>query len=146
MTTERKAVLPSDFTSEYQREVCKIGQGAACCRYLTAGAGGFECAKRGSLSLRLEIDSRVERMTAQGDNCDGCYQPQRAHVLLKEHHGHPAGTIIYHATGYDYGMASDDTRMTGVEHTSMTLEPSGDYPTFTVPYRDIGPAPAEAAA
>ena len=44
-----------------------------------------------------------------------------------------AGTSVYSARGYDYGLASDDTRMTGVEHTSVTLDPNGDYPVFTIP-------------
>lgn len=48
-----------------------------------------------------------------------------------------AGTIVYAGRGYDYGLASDDTRATGIEHVSVTLKRSGDYPTFTVPLRDL---------
>lgn len=53
------------------KDVCKIGQGAECCRYLVTGANGFECAKL--TSLRLTIDNRVEQgtFTARGDNCPG---------------------------------------------------------------------------
>jgi len=47
------------------------------------------------------------------------------------------GTIVYAGRGYDYGLASDDTRATGIEHVSVTLKRSGDYPTFTVPLRDL---------
>lgn len=47
-------------------------------------------------------------------------------------HGHAAGTIVYPCKGSDYGCASDDTRHYGVEHRSMTLDPDGDYPFFTV--------------
>lgn len=46
--------------------------------------------------------------------------------------GHPVGTIVYRLRGYDYGLASDDTRMTGIEHVSVTLSPEGDYPSFTI--------------
>ncbi len=46
--------------------------------------------------------------------------------------GHPVGTICYNQAGHDYGLASDDTRMTGHRHVSMTLKPDGDYPTFTI--------------
>lgn len=49
--------------------VCKIGQGAACCRYLTCGAGGFECGKLNG--LKQAIDIRVATMTAKSDNCEG---------------------------------------------------------------------------
>ena len=57
------------LTREYVLETCKLGQGAACCRYLVAGAEGFECAKLGS--LRAGIDRRVGIMVAKGDNCEG---------------------------------------------------------------------------
>lgn len=52
-------------------EVCRIGQGNACCRYLTVGPKGFECAK--NTNLKSLFDSRVAEntMVAQGDNCDG---------------------------------------------------------------------------
>lgn len=51
--------------------ICLIGKGSACCRYLTMGAGGFECAKH--TNLRDTIDRRVEAgsFTARGDNCKG---------------------------------------------------------------------------
>lgn len=52
-----------------------------------------------------------------------------------------AGSIVYSLRGYDYGLASDDTRMTGVEHVSVTLNADGDYPSFTIPRADIEPAP-----
>ncbi len=52
------------------KEVCKIGQGKDCCRYLTMGPNGFECAKL-NLGLMLTIDARVESMNAKGDNCEG---------------------------------------------------------------------------
>ena len=53
------------------KEACKIGQGNACCRYLTVGPDGFECAK--NTSLKCLLDRRVQKnlIVAQGDNCDG---------------------------------------------------------------------------
>lgn len=47
---------------------CKMGQGAACCKYLVM-AGGFACAKPST--LKFTIDARGDSMTAQGDNCPG---------------------------------------------------------------------------
>jgi len=43
------------------------------------------------------------------------------------------GTTVYDCRGYDYGTASLDTRMSGIEHMSVTLDPEGGYPFFTVP-------------
>ena len=51
-------------------EVCKIGCGALCCRYLMMGPTGFECGKLNS-AIRNTIDAQVDDMTAKGDNCGG---------------------------------------------------------------------------
>lgn len=55
----------------YLQTTCKVGQRAACCRYIVAGAGGITCAKL--TGLRKTIDDRVAAgtFTAQGDNCEG---------------------------------------------------------------------------
>jgi hypothetical protein len=50
-----------------------------------------------------------------------------------------AGSIVFRQSGYDYGLASDDTRTTGVKHISVTLKRSGDYPGFTIPLCDLEP-------
>jgi len=61
--------LPVD--DAHAKTVCKIGQGAACCRYLAMGGNGWSCEK-GS-NLRYHLDARVAQgtMNARGDNCDG---------------------------------------------------------------------------
>lgn len=123
------------FDDDYRDTTCKIGQGAECCRYLTVGAGGWSCAK--PTAMRHAIDNRLKDIKAKGDNCDGVYRPQPAFKLLRARFEVPEGATIYKATGYDYGLASDDARFTGVPHTSMTLNPSGDYPSFTVPNTDF---------
>lgn len=48
-----------------------------------------------------------------------------------------AGMIVYRCKGWDYGMANDDTRLTGIEHISVTLDAGGGYPFFTIPKRDL---------
>jgi hypothetical protein len=53
--------------------------------------------------------------------------------LLMPRFGRPVGTQVYHFMKYDYGCANDDTRATGVEHISVSENPQGDYPFFTVP-------------
>jgi 5-methylcytosine-specific restriction endonuclease McrA len=52
-------------------DVCKIGQGAACCKYLLAGAEGFECAKVEPGWKNVVDKAWNETKSAQGDNCDG---------------------------------------------------------------------------
>jgi hypothetical protein len=49
-----------------------------------------------------------------------------------------AGTIVYVASGWDYGLASDDEYATGHPHTSVTLNADGSLPSFTVPDYDLG--------
>jgi len=55
-----------------------------------------------------------------------------------------AGATVYDCKGWDYGCSNDDTRGTGIEHTSVTLDPDGNYPFFTVPVRDLEKLPVEA--
>lgn len=47
------------------------------------------------------------------------------------------GSIVYSFAKCDYGLASDDTRHTGIEHISVTFNEKGDYPSFTHPLRDL---------
>ena len=56
---------------EHVKDVCKIGQGHKCCRYLACGAKGFECLKH--TSMRQLLDARGNSMTARADNCKGVY-------------------------------------------------------------------------
>lgn len=51
--------------------VCRIGHGAACCRYLTCSARGFECQKHSDLRALLDARVAAGQMTSRGDNCDG---------------------------------------------------------------------------
>lgn len=51
--------------------VCKIGQGKDCCRYLTVGGNGFECEKLSPLKFILDLRVKMSNMVAQGDNCNG---------------------------------------------------------------------------
>lgn len=67
-----------------------------------------------------------------------------AYRLLNHRFEHAAGTIVYPATTHDYDPASDDTKLTGIQHISVTLDPDGGYPHFTVPItevEDLGPNP-----
>jgi len=52
-------------------QVCKIGQGNECCRYLMDGPEGLECVKH--TSIKELVDRRVEDKLRvyQGDNCAG---------------------------------------------------------------------------
>ena len=58
-------------------------------------------------------------------------------ILKYDRFGHKAGTRVYHLSGTDYGTASMDSLYTQIEHISVTENPSGDYPFFTVPKHDL---------
>lgn len=53
------------------RNVCKAGQGNACCRYLVIGIHGFECVKHTDMKEYLDARVAMEMMVARADNCDG---------------------------------------------------------------------------
>lgn len=68
------------------------------------------------------------------------YQPRKYKVLRTDraaNKGLTVGQFVYDCRSHDYGCASDDTRGTGIEHTSVTLDPDGGYPFFTIPVADI---------
>lgn len=56
---------------KWVREVCKVGQGYATCRYLTMSANGWSCAKHSSLRNHLDGRVAMKTMRARGDNCPG---------------------------------------------------------------------------
>ena len=57
----------------------------------------------------------------------------KKYTLTENYNNNAAGTTVYKAVYYDYGLANDDTRTTGVEHISVTLKEDGGYPFFTIP-------------
>lgn len=57
--------------------------------------------------------------------------------LLEPRDGNPAGTIVYPCTQPDYELTGEDRRATGERHWFVTLDPTGDYPGFTVPLADL---------
>lgn len=56
----------------YLKDICKLGQGNDCCRYLVMAPTGFECGKLDP-ALKRTLDQRVKSraMHAWGDNCPG---------------------------------------------------------------------------
>jgi hypothetical protein len=60
----------------------------------------------------------------------------RRYRMLKDSDLEPkavAGSVVYACAYYDYGVADDDTRLSGKPHISVTLNSNGSYPFFTVP-------------
>jgi len=57
--------------TKHVKEICKIGQGSACCRYLMVGNSGFECGKLTGLKTLLDDRVRFKTIVARGDNCEG---------------------------------------------------------------------------
>lgn len=56
---------------DYVNKICQIGQGNVCCTFLTAGTGGYSCAKLTSFRDYLQTRAKLKLMHAQGDNCKG---------------------------------------------------------------------------
>ena len=56
---------------EYAKDICKIGQDADCCKYLTVGGTGYYCCKVKPEDKKLIDDSWDDSKSAQSDNCDG---------------------------------------------------------------------------
>ena len=61
--------MAETISDEHVKEICKIGQGKDCCKFITMGVGGFECAK--GTEFESIILARGTSMSAQGDNCKG---------------------------------------------------------------------------
>jgi len=59
------------ISDDYANDICALGQGAKCCRYLALGKG-WECMKLNP-TTKTYLDERVKAGTihAQGDNCEG---------------------------------------------------------------------------
>lgn len=68
---------------EYIKTVCKVGQGALCCRYLGVGLNGYQCDKHSP--LRVVIDARADYMVSKGDNCPGFDRKIPLNALNTEH-------------------------------------------------------------
>ncbi len=61
-----------DFiTDDYAKQICKVGQGADCCRYLCMSPEGWSCEKFGSFSDLLDFRVLTGTINARGDNCAG---------------------------------------------------------------------------
>ena len=58
-----------NISDDRLKKVCKIGQGAFCCRYISCDKGGFECEKH--TDFGKVIDDNIDNMIAKGDNCNG---------------------------------------------------------------------------
>lgn len=54
------------------KEICKLGQGEACCPFLVCGGNGFECWKM-NYPNNMTIYSRIDKgtMNAKGKGCSG---------------------------------------------------------------------------
>jgi len=58
--------------NNHLEEVCQMGQGAKCCKFLTLGPEGFACAKTDpALYAGIIATWHLSPHVAQGDNCEG---------------------------------------------------------------------------
>jgi len=64
---EIKKLTGDEMDFDKVKDICRIGQGEECCRYLVCGSDGFECGKLNH-SIKAAIDKRND-MVAKADNC-----------------------------------------------------------------------------
>ena len=67
--TEQERTTPPD--KDWVKEVCMIGHGARCCRFLTMGVNGWSCEKRSNIGPTLTFRAESGLMKAVSDNCEG---------------------------------------------------------------------------
>lgn len=60
-------IIPEDMRDN----VCKMGQGHDCCRYMVVSGDGISCAKNSQFHKTIDQRVALEKMTARGDNCEG---------------------------------------------------------------------------
>lgn len=59
------------ISRDWLRDVCKIGKGASCCRYVAVGEQGFRCLKGTRLQSLLDKKAVDKEIVAQSNNCAG---------------------------------------------------------------------------
>lgn len=57
--------------NEHIINICKIGKGHDCCRYLVMSGKSWECVKHTSMATLLDTRVETKTITARGDNCEG---------------------------------------------------------------------------
>jgi len=60
-----------EIPSKHLRDICKLGQGAKCCRFAIASDQGIVCCKGSNLEHAINARVALGKMIAQGDNCPG---------------------------------------------------------------------------
>lgn len=64
-------ITTADYpTYEHVMDVCKVGMGSLCCRYLTM-SGGWSCEKKSGMKAYFDRRVAEKAMNARGDNCPG---------------------------------------------------------------------------
>lgn len=63
--------------------ICRLGKGDKCCRYLVASAKGFECMKKTTIKETIDFKATSGNMVAISDNCDG-YPAEKSLSILNE--------------------------------------------------------------
>lgn len=58
-------------TDDEAINLCKMGQGHDCCRYLAVDGKGWSCLKLTSTAVYIDQRVKAETMTARADNCPG---------------------------------------------------------------------------
>lgn len=67
----RKVVMMSQPSNAEAHDLCKVGQGEHCCRYLTMSVRGWSCEKLTALGRLIDMRVAKGEVSARGDNCLG---------------------------------------------------------------------------
>ncbi len=59
------------IADKHVENVCRMGQGPDCCRYLVFGGDGAGCIRGSGLQALMDRRADAGEMTALGQNCNG---------------------------------------------------------------------------
>ncbi|BDU72329.1 hypothetical protein [Mesoterricola silvestris] len=61
--------------------------------------------------------------------------PMQTYKIKETYLDHPAGSTVYDLMDCDYGCSAEDSMDSGEDYAAVTLDPTGNYPFFTIPTR-----------
>lgn len=63
--------MATEIDKDHVSNVCKIGQGEACCSFLFVDGDGMQCAKGTEVEPVIHLRRSTGALLSMGDNCEG---------------------------------------------------------------------------